>query len=169
MLWVSLSAVTAARGPGEYCRHGRSGRPKNPHAPRTHKTTPTHRLRRAARPSEHLRNDDELLFLTLFLSLSSSPHVFHSSFVRYVCRVTAATEYMKLQLFRIMYIIHCVFRASALHAFGKQVASCGAPQKHGTRDPTENHRESRASRIGRRKRRLYNLYNIIISYYVVYK
>lgn len=46
--------------------------------------------------------------------------------------------------------IHCIFRASAQHAFGKQVASCGAPQKHGTRDSTENRRSlvCRFSTIG---------------------
>lgn len=95
VLWVSLSAVTAALGPGEYCRHGRSGRPKNPHGPRTHKTTPTRRLRRAARPSEHLRNDDELLFLfslsllsfSLFLSTALSTLFTPSSGM---CAVTAA-------------------------------------------------------------------------------
>lgn len=118
VLWVSLSAVTAARGPGEYCRHGPPGRPKNPHAPRTHKTTPTRRLRRAAaRPPEHLRDDDddELLFLSplslshpsLFLSFSPCSSLRFSLYsVRYVCRITAATEY---EVAAVSYYVYTVF------------------------------------------------------------
>jgi len=117
VLWVSLSAVTAARGPGEYCRHGRSGRPKNPHAPRTHKTTPTRRFRRAARPSEHLRDDeDELLFLfslSLSLSLSNSLSLYlYAALSTFftppsgMCAVTAATEY---EVAAVSYYVYTVF------------------------------------------------------------
>lgn len=54
MLWASLSA---ARGPGEYCRHGRSGRPKTL-TRRAHTKQPLPAAEPPARPPEHLRDDE---------------------------------------------------------------------------------------------------------------
>jgi len=94
------------------------------------------------------------LSLTLFLSTSMqlSLCAFHSS-VRYVCR-NRRHRVWSCSCF--ILCIHCIFRASAQHAFGKQVASCGVPQKHRTRDPTENR--------GSRARRFYRFLIYIIIY-----
>lgn len=173
VLWASLCSVRPPHGGrvNIVVTVGRGARKPSRAAHTAQKPTPTRRrVRRAARPPEHLRDDDgfspsHCFSFSIFLSRSFSPNrtLAHSSLYNLspfftapsgMCAVTAAAELVCSCLCIILYIIimciHCIFRSSAQHAFVvKQVASRGATQKQRTVDV---HINSVRTAISRRDR-----------------